>query len=938
MEPVVHVRAPSDRTAEFSPLACVPGYPWCVDESVSWCWVDASGVYRLANTEELRSAIVDATVATDVLVWREGMAAFAPATLFSEFFSAAKQRAACGLTPESAGGDPPGKVITPTFEMAQALSQATEEKTLRLVAASKRPAPPRPAAQEVPDELPTIPMRPGAVLDAGRRTQEPSAADGPTVEDGPTVDDEPAVEDGPTVDDAPSASTARPIPRPGPESPNATAKTRPPRPPPPPAPTPTAPVAVAKPPEAARPLADAAAPKKISLHPPAAPSLRTPSPASAESKAPDAARAPTAAAPSVTESVAAADAAAPKRSSLRLPPPPSLRTPAPAASAPESAHPAQGARASAATDSAAAKKAPLRPPPPPSTRTPAPAAPSAQPASQPPPTASAAPQTPRKAAVRPVPPRPSGQEPPAAASVKTVSSHPPGPGETNQVSEPQKPPAPAADVRPMAPGLPASGSAEAAANGADLSAATKQDRSSITDSTRPFRGVSAQFFQQGEDVSARWQQEQGQAPQPQEEVPGPELDVHSVGLWQSIVLRVRHERWFWPAVAGLGLVVLVGMVGFVATLFRAGSKQLGAQAASSGSAEDRVDRQGSAPHDSALTGAAAGSTSTSAAACTLANAPQRVAPAAIKDVQPEAWVSPDGLRFAVGFSVPVRKAAGLVLDLPSLRTQNTFSKPAASLIRHVVPVASGTEVTFAVDEDDGMARVKGAFTVSAGGLIKIGWTKDALAAWPQGSASTSPLWPRMAGGKGDAVRAVAVESAGMAISFRMGDTIWLGWADSANKPKGALFRVQGTGVKVGPPSIAWNGSELLVAFADMTDPNGPWQIRAARAHWGEPPSASEPWIAPKGGPGKTATEPNVSAVDEHRWLMVWSEGEPRVRVIRAQTCDTRMRPVGAAFDISPQGAGPSNPVAATRNSHGAVAYYAGGGFVPQVWAAAVSCP
>ena len=196
----------------------------------------------------------------------------------------------------------------------------------------------------------------------------------------------------------------------------------------------------------------------------------------------------------------------------------------------------------------------------------------------------------------------------------------------------------------------------------------------------------------------------------------------------------------------------------------------------------------------------------------------------------------------------------------------------------------------------------------------------------------------MAGGKGDSLRAVVVESTGMAITFRLGDTLWLGWADSSNKPKGPLFRVQGTGVKVGPPSIAWNGSELLLAFADTTDPNGAWQIRTARAHWGEPPSASEPWIAPKGGPGKITTEPSVAAVDDHRWLIVWSEGEPRVRVVRAQTYDSRMRPIGAALEVSAQGANASRPVVATRNGMGAFAYYAGGGYVSQLWAAAVACP
>ena len=49
-----------------------------------WRWTDDRGVQRLVGTEELRAALASSVLPPSTLVWREGMAEWAPASTVPE--------------------------------------------------------------------------------------------------------------------------------------------------------------------------------------------------------------------------------------------------------------------------------------------------------------------------------------------------------------------------------------------------------------------------------------------------------------------------------------------------------------------------------------------------------------------------------------------------------------------------------------------------------------------------------------------------------------------------------------------------------------------------------------------------------------------------------------------------------------------------------------
>ncbi|MBI5532462.1 MAG: hypothetical protein HY898_07090 [Deltaproteobacteria bacterium] len=454
-----------------------------------------------------------------------------------------------------------------------------------------------------------------------------------------------------------------------------------------------------------------------------------------------------------------------------------------------------------------------------------------------------------------------------------------------------------------------------------------------------FRGVSAEFFKEGEEIEQRWPRE-GSASQPdlissaRISMPGPEIEIQPLSLWQGIGLRVRHEKWFWWMVAGLGAIVLLGMSGLLVPLFRSKPEPMAPSSPAGPEGATAAAAPGAAQSAPAIPSSAPASASV--AACVVAHAPERVANTAWKEVLPETWVAQDGSRFAVGFAAGVLKAAGLVIELPSLRVSKTINKPAFRPIRRVVPLAQGSEPSFAVDDDDPTLRMKKPVTVPSTRPARVGWTKDALVVAERGSKATTLIWARPAGDPGDSVRAFGLGSSGLAMAFRQSDILWMGFTDETFKPKGSLQRVQGTGTKVSSPSLGWNGKEAAIAFANES--NGAWQLRVATARPGEPPSVSEPLAIPPGGPGGLVASPSIASVDDGRWLVVWTEGDGNARVVRAQTCDGQLRPAGAPLEISPPAGGAGQAVVAMASGKGAVAYLTAAGAIHQVWATSIACP
>jgi hypothetical protein len=452
-----------------------------------------------------------------------------------------------------------------------------------------------------------------------------------------------------------------------------------------------------------------------------------------------------------------------------------------------------------------------------------------------------------------------------------------------------------------------------------------------------FQDLSMEFFTRGEQLQA---QDSGSGPLPtrHESLPAPEIDVAPVGIWREISMRARHEKKYWPLLAGLCVIVLIGLVGFVALLVRGGPSQSASDVSSQADGAAALSGSTAAAPSSKTAGPASREEPSSLHACTAAQPSERLATMAWNEARLETWAAGDGLRLAVGFASAEKKAEGLVLELPGLKQKWSYSTGSLRTIRHVVPYASGGNVRFSVDDDDPALHLKNEVSVATDRVVRVGWGKDGLSVVAQGGAEPTALWPWLGRERRDSMRALALPSKGVAVTFRVGDTIWLGWVDEGLKPKGPLHRVQSTGAKVGAPSIGWNGREVAIAYSHMPELNSISQISIARARFGESPSPPEPFNVPNAGPGGPATAPLVIGVDWDRWLLVWTEGPSNASVIRGQTYDAQWQPIGAPLELARKGADSLQAAGVVVSSKGAVAYLIGTGDTRQLWAAALNCP
>ncbi|MCA9621091.1 MAG: hypothetical protein KC731_18845, partial [Myxococcales bacterium] len=163
-----------------------------------------------------------------------------------------------------------------------------------------------------------------------------------------------------------------------------------------------------------------------------------------------------------------------------------------------------------------------------------------------------------------------------------------------------------------------------------------------------------------------------------------------------------------------------------------------------------------------------------------------------------------------------------------------------------------------------------------------------------------PLWPldppNLAG---QALQAAAHSSGGTAVAYRYERNIFYGVLkpDGSVQTPGAV--VEGSGGQVGKPSLAVNGDEVSLVFADKPPAaDARAEIRWARGKFGEPLTNAVVIDLPPGGPGGDAIAPAIAALSGGRWLLMWTEGTAPY-TLRAQTYDKKYRPIGDALRVSP---------------------------------------
>lgn len=282
--------------------------------------------------------------------------------------------------------------------------------------------------------------------------------------------------------------------------------------------------------------------------------------------------------------------------------------------------------------------------------------------------------------------------------------------------------------------------------------------------------------------------------------------------------------------------------------------------------------------------------------CWVARQPRRWAPLVAKSIPFDVAAASDGA-IAVGYARGPDEAAGIEVDPTTGAVTEKFSRKETSPVARVYPTLLGDERFVVATE--GKGDLRSAAQVPAPTPFVVGLSRGALSVADRQDAQPTPLWPLVGEEELEALRAMPAGALGHAITFRRDKAVWGGWIGADRKPAGELTKILGSGGAVGKPSSGWNGREVAVIFADRPAGSAHWEIRVGHAEPGRVPSSTELFPLPDGGPGGDAFAPDIAGLPDGRWILIWTEGPPGSRAMRAQTLGPSFAKLGDPIALSP---------------------------------------
>jgi hypothetical protein len=319
--------------------------------------------------------------------------------------------------------------------------------------------------------------------------------------------------------------------------------------------------------------------------------------------------------------------------------------------------------------------------------------------------------------------------------------------------------------------------------------------------------------------------------------------------------------------------------------------------------------------------------------CWVVRQPIRWAPRVSKSIPFEVVPTASGL-FAVGYAREETEAIGIEIDPASGEVTERFKQETTDDIDRVTPSpASGFEIT--TEAQGGAMRPLVSVPDPSPFVVGIGGASVSIAS--KLGDQPAALWPLEGEGEASAVRVQSTGDRGHAVLFRRGNSIWGGFLGPDHKPEGALTKVAGSGGAVGKPMSAWNGRELAVIFADRPQEDGRYEIRVGLAPPGSIPKETSVIPLPKGGPGGDAFAPGLAGLADGRWVLVWTEGSPGNRAIRAQTLAPDLTPLGDPIALSPPAGNFGQGVPGVSGSYLTVVFLSQGKVSYELWGAMLQC-
>jgi hypothetical protein len=324
--------------------------------------------------------------------------------------------------------------------------------------------------------------------------------------------------------------------------------------------------------------------------------------------------------------------------------------------------------------------------------------------------------------------------------------------------------------------------------------------------------------------------------------------------------------------------------------------------------------------------------------CLMLRAPSRWSPDAARQITFEMLATPDG-RLAVGYARSMQHPAAFAIDLATGDTEIPFElDEGEDELSRVVPFVRDGEVKIGITKaTDG--DVSGAVFVPSTAPFVLGFTNSQLVALDEPGGESAPLWELATSEKRpDALRTAVVADKGIAVTYRHDGQNYFGWLDPERNPVRAATPVAGSGGKVGKPVVASNGADVSLVFADKppgddTDP----EIRWAHAPVGQPLGDAAVVEIPEGGPGGPAIAPSVAALSGERWLLMWTEGSPGARVLRAQTYDRSYQPVGTALRVSPATGSFGQGTVGVVGERASIVFLLASGKGYEIWGTVLEC-
>jgi hypothetical protein len=410
-----------------------------------------------------------------------------------------------------------------------------------------------------------------------------------------------------------------------------------------------------------------------------------------------------------------------------------------------------------------------------------------------------------------------------------------------------------------------------------------------------------------------------------------------------------RTKYLVPALAGLGGLVILGMIGLVIGAFRSKPADDVSPASSASSAHASASARVASSAPVAVPAPTVAPPTTLGAACTLGGVAHVIAPRAIVQSGVEADVV--GAHLSLGFAIRERDGIAVQLDPATLSATKTARAHlhAPDAIRRLVPVALGGTLAAAPDADRANDILLGRRTIPAATPFDIGAAGGGLAWAPYKSNDADVIWKLDGDAPVEAVRAApldaANEEAGWAIAFRRGTSIYAGAVNGGATltPKGPLVKIDGLGPQVGSPTVAAQDGAVLVAWADRAQPSEPWSLRWTRFAPGEASAEAKAFVPSEGGLGEHAMSPAIAAAGQGRFVLVWTEGPVSNHQVRAQTISGSGTPLGNAMAISDSGVNAGQAqLAILPDGHGVVASLASSGSGPkaayEILATPIVCP